>query len=135
MIKTFKTSCRRRSFVSRERLDKLSSEKPSIYHFSISITRVYAQSVDFDNRSSCIKVLIFYLAHITSVHGVSPFSTEFFYIELVCSFPDFFIRVESHSYSPVFYLRMLDKVFCGCHDFCYSRLVISSEKARSIRGN
>ena len=135
MIEPFKTSRSRRSFVSRERLDKLSSEKTSIYHFSVSIARVYAQSVDFDNRSSCIKVLIFYLAHITSIHGVSPFSTEFFYIELVRSFSDFFIRVESHSYSSVFYLRMLDEVFCGCHDFCYSRLVISSEKARSIRGN
>ena len=51
---------------------------------------------------SSIKVLKLQLPYFTSIHRISPFTTEFLYIEFMSTFTDFFVRIEADTDFTVF---------------------------------
>ena len=84
---------------------------------------------------SGVEVLVFYFSNLASVHGVSPFATETFHIEKMCSHSYFLIRVETHADFAVFHLGMLFQPHHCLNNFGYTGFVVGSEQRVSVCNN
>ena len=127
VIKSFVCLCSLWCFVFRHVLHEIGCDSHGVFHLVVRSARVYIHAVYMHFASSGVEVLVFEFAYRTSVHGVCPLSAEGLYIEMVCSLTYLFIRREAHAYCTVFDLWVLDKVFHGRNDFCYTCFVVCAE--------
>ena len=93
------------------------------------------QTFDVNLCTGCVKVFVFQLSKIATVHSVSPFAAEFLYIKVMCTASNLFIRVETNTNFTVFYLRVVAQVAHSLYYFGYSSLVVSAKQGGSIGNN
>ena len=124
-----------RCFVFRQHTYKLVSYQQRINHLSFSITRMYISTLYMYLGSSCIEVFKLQFTYFTSIHCICPFTSEFFYIKLMCSQSDFFIRIEAYANFSVFYFRMFFQICHSSNDFGNTSLIISSQQCTAVGYN
>ena len=120
------------SLVGRQHTDKLGSQHIGIHHLSLGISRMHAHSLDVHLCRSSIEVLVFEVAEVAAVHGISPLASELLHIKVVCSHTDFLVRVEAHAYVTVLYLVVVAQPAHGLHYFRNTCLVVSTEQSMTV---
>ena len=101
-------------------------DKDRVDHTPLGGTWVYPFSFDMYLSSGSIEALVLQLSYMATIHGISPLSTEFGYIELMWPLAYFLIRGEGDADLSMLYLRMFQKVFHRRYDLRHSCLVIGS---------
>src|SRR6478609_12004902 len=115
MEKTLISSCCLRRFVLREFVDKIISNKHGIDHFSFGIAGMNTFSLENNFGTSCIEIFIFQFTYLTTVHGVSPFGSKFFYVKMMGTTTYFFIGSKCNSDFSVFDFRIVNQEFHCSH--------------------
>ena len=70
-----------RSFCLRNHVLEFHSQSACVDHLALGITCMHAHALDVDLGSSSIEVLVFQVAQVAAVDGVSPVAAELLYIE------------------------------------------------------
>ena len=84
---------------------------------------------------SSIKVLKLQLPYFTSIHRISPFTTEFLYIEFMSTFTDFFVRIEADTDFTVFDFGMFLQINHRRYNFRDTGFVVGTEQRFSVGYN
>ena len=123
---------RLRCLVLGQHLGKLSSEGVGVHHLSLRITWMHTDSLDDDLGTGGVEVLKLQFSHVTSVHRVSPFTTELLHIEMVGSHADLLIGIESDTDVSVTNLLMIAQPTHRLHNLCNARLVVGTKQRVSV---
>ena len=90
------------------------------------------EALNLDLGRGGVEVLIFQLALVTSVYGVSEVTPEALHVKIVGSAPYLLIRIEGYSDGTMLYLRMVAEIAHRLHYLGYACLIVSSEKGRTV---
>ena len=101
-------------------------------HLAFSITCMYTHTLDADLGSCGIEVLVFQIAEVASVDGISPVAGKFFNIKVVSTHSDFFVRVETYTYISVLDFIMVSEIAHSLYDFSNSCFIVCTKKCRAI---
>ena len=134
-IETFISFCFFRHFISWKTIHNLCRNQTCIYQFSLCSSRMYALTFYLENRSSCIKTLIFKLSNRSSIHRIRKISTKFFHIKIICTTTNFLIRSKCHFDSPMLNFWMLNQILHRFNNFHNSSFIVSSQKRSPISSN
>ena len=93
---------------------------------------MYAYSLDMNLGSSGIEVLVFQVAQVATVNGVSPVATKLLYIEVMGTHTDFLIRIEAHTDVAMLDFLMVAEVAHGLYDFSDTCLVVCTEQGCTV---
>ena len=102
---------------------KLVSHSDRVEHLVLRHARVHVQAGESDFCRCCVEVFKLKFARIATVHGVSPFGTEFFHIEVVCAHTDFLVGIERDANVAVLDFGVCLEVFNGADNFSDASLV------------
>ena len=111
---------------------KLVSHSDRVEHLVLRHTRVHVQAGESDFCRGCVEVFKLKFARIATVHGVSPFGTEFFHIEVVCAHTDFLVGVERDANVAVLDFGVCLEVFNGADNFSDASLVVGTEQCVAV---
>ena len=95
MIESFVSGSMFRSFMPGKHGDELVGYADRVNHFMFRIARMHITSLKNDFGNSGIKVFKLQFPDFSSVHRISPFTSEFLNIKLMSTFTYFFIRIET----------------------------------------
>ena len=62
-----------------------------------------------------VEILIFQVAQVASINGISPVTTKLFNVEMMCTHTDFLIRIEAHSNVTMLDFVMIAQVTHGLY--------------------
>ena len=114
---------------------KFACKSGGINHFPFGIARVDTYSLN-GNLSACsVKVLIFKVADVASVHSIRPVATEFLDVKVVSATANLLIRVKGYTNITVFYFVVVAKITHSLHNLCNASLIVSAQKGCAICNN
>ena len=116
-----------RSLLGRKQGVELHSHIASIDHNIFCSTGMNTFTLYCKYGSCGIKAFILELTQLTAVHSISKISSKALNIKVVCTVTYFLIRCECYLDIAMLYLGMCHKIFYGCHDFCYTCLIVCTE--------
>ena len=93
---------------------------------------MYTHTLDADLGSCGIEVFVFQIAEVTSVNGISPVAGKFFYVKVVSTHSDFFVRVEADTYISVLDFIMVSEIAHSLYDFSNSCFIVCTKKGCAI---
>ena len=132
VIESLVTLCLLRSLGLRYHILELYSQAACIHHLALGVTSMYAYSLDMNLGSSGIEVLVFQVAQVATVNGVSPVAPKLLYIEVMGTHTDFLIRIEAHTDVAMLDFLMVAEVAHGLYDFSDTCLVICTEQGSTV---
>ena len=101
-------------FCGRHLLYKFRCQAGSVHHLVFSEARMDADAGDLDASRRGIEVFELQFPHFSAVHGVSPFASEAFHVEMVGAASDLLIGIEGHAHPSVFHLGVRQQIgHCG----------------------
>ena len=93
---------------------------------------MHAHTLDLDFGTSCIEVLVFEVAQVAAVNGVSPVAGKLVYIEMMSSHTDLLVRVEAYTYVAVLDFVVVAQIAHRLYDFCNTSLVVGSQQSGAV---
>ena len=135
MIEAFVTIGMFWGFFTRQLAHEFIGYTDSVNHLVLGITRMHITSLHNDLGCSSIEVFKFQFSHFTTVHGISPLTTELRYIKLMGAQTDFFIGIETDANLSMLDFRMFLQIYDGRYDFGNICLIISTQQGLSVGNN
>ena len=93
---------------------------------------MHAHALDGDLGAGGVEVLVFQVADVATVHGVSPLATKLLHVEVVGAHANFLVGVETHADVAMLNLRMILQVAHGLHYLCDASLVVGAKERGAI---
>ena len=131
MIKSFIAFCLLRCLFLRQHHLDLTSDGSGIDHDAFGTARMHVDPLNLKNSFAGIEIFVFDLAFRTAVHGIGKICCKSFYIKMICSSADLFVRRKCKTDLSMRHITS-QNVFCHRHNFCNTCFVICSENRRSV---
>ena len=93
---------------------------------------MHAHTLDLDLGTSGIEVLVFEVAQVAAVNGVSPVAGKLVYIEMMSSHTDLLVRVEAYTYVAVLDFVVVAQIAHRLYDFGNTSLVVGSQQSGAV---
>ena len=132
MIETLIAFSRLRDFIRWYHCIEFTCQTTSIDHLSLSISCMNAHTMYKNFSTSSIEIFIFKFTKITTINGVTPFTSKLFNIEMMCSFSNFLIWIESNADVSVFYFIMITKETHCLNDLSNTCFIICTQQSCAI---
>src|SRR5690606_24910109 len=130
--KSLSSFCVFRRFKAWERVDKILSYIQTVHHFILGVPGMYDFSFYSYFGAGGVKVFQFEFAHLTAIHGISPFGSKFIHIGFMCASANLLIGSESYLDGSMRNMRIIDEIFHGGYNFGYTGFIIGSQKRGAI---
>ena len=134
MIKTFIPFRITRGFALGKHRIKFHGNKAGIDHRIFGRSRVYTDSVEFNQSTACIKILVLNFIFCISVQCVCKISTELINIKMRCTSSSFFIWGKCDAKRAMRYILFVHS-FNHSQNFCNTSFVISTKNCCSVACN
>ena len=121
-----------RSLVLRNHILEFHSQSACIHHLSLGIACMNAHALDDDFSSGSIEVLVFQVAQVAAIYGVSPVAAKLLYVEMMCTHTDFFVRIETYADVAVLDFVVVAQIAHSLYDFSDARLVVGTQQGSTV---
>ena len=111
---------------------ELYGESAGVHHLALGITGMHTYTLDLDLGASSIEVLVFEIAQVAAVNGVSPVAGKLVYIEMMSSHTDLLVRVEAYAYVAVLDFVVVAQIAHRLYDFGNTSLVVGSQQSGAV---
>ena len=132
MVETLVAFSLLRSLVLRNHVLEFHSQSACIHHLSLGIARMNAHALDDDLGSGSIEVLVFQVAQVAAIYGVSPVAAKLLYVEMMCTHTDFLVRIETYADISVLDFVVVAQIAHSLYDFSDARLVVSTQQGSTV---
>ncbi len=122
-----------RSLVLRNHVLEFHSQSACIHHLALGIACMNAHALDDDLGSGSIEVLVFQVAQVAAIYGVSPVAAKLLYIEvMVHPYPISSSGLKPTRMSPVLDFIVVAEIAHSLYDFSDARLVVSTQQGSTV---
>ena len=111
---------------------ELAGQPRGIDHLTLGVTRVYTDALNGDLSGCGIEVLIFQVADVAAVHGVSPVAAELLHIEVVGTHANLLVGVEGDADVAMLDFVVVAQVAHGLHNLGNTGLVVGAEQCGAV---
>ena len=132
MVEALIIFCSTRRFHGWKCVVNLNCNKACVNHCVFGRARVYIKSFNVKICLAGIEIFILNFAFCVTVNCIGVFGTKLFYVKMLSSPANFFIRCECHTYCSMRYIVFL-QMFYHSQDFSNTCFVISAKNSASVR--
>ena len=111
---------------------KFHSQTQSVDHLAFGRTGMDADAMKICNCLGSVEIFIFQFSAFAAVHGIGKVGAKFFYIKMIRTLADLFVRSKPYPDRSVGNFRMSQKILGSGKDLCDPGLVISSQKGSAV---
>ena len=93
---------------------------------------MHAHTVDCNLGTCGVEVLIFQFAHVTTVHGICPFTSETLHVEVVGTHANLLVGIESHTNITMLDFLVVAQIAHRLYNLGNARLVVSTQEGMAV---
>ena len=121
-----------RSFALRNHILELYRQSACVHHLALGVACMHAYSLDVNLGTCSVEVLIFQVAQVATVHGVSPVATKLLHVEVMGSHADLLVRIEAHTDVAMLDFVVVAQVAHRLYNLGDARLVVGAKQGSAV---